>query len=73
MGGKTVGSVNFVQTWETITIFPLQRDNVVKLMLPGEKGVEDTVSNSFSRIHSEVGIIESEGEWNLTQSKVECI
>ena len=31
-------------------------------MLPGEKGVEDTVSNSFSRIHSEVGIIEEENE-----------
>ena len=43
-------------------------------MLPGEKGVEDTVGNSFSRIHSDFGINKSEGDWNLTQSnwKVVC-
>ena len=39
-------------------------------MLPGEKGVEDTASNSFIRIQSEVRLIESEGEWNVTQSRV---
>ena len=39
-------------------------------MLPGEKGVEDTASNSLSKIQSEVRLIENEREWNVTQSRV---